>query len=195
MRNCFLLLALLGAPFLSLASPLLADSAFPTAEASVSIQLSIQQLTTFADRVAIASSVENLSIWESTDDGGQRIVTYHRVRLERSIVGEGSQELWVRTLGGIVGTIGQRVDGEAVIPKGQRVLLFLKKSDDNNYFVIGLGQGVYHVERGTDGIDRVKRSSSGGLIIRKFPNDPQIIDRPLDEVASTIRSLKASHAQ
>jgi hypothetical protein len=193
MRTYLLVLALAAAPCLALSGAALVDC--PSAEASVSLQLSLQQLTSFSDRVVVGSSVESFSKWEPREEGGQRIVTLHRIRLERSIVGDGPQELWIKTLGGKVGSIGQRVDGEAVLPKAQRVLLFLQKIDETTFFVVGLGQGVYHIERAANGMDLIRRSLSGGTVISRSPTEPSIIDRPLDEVASTIRTIKASHAQ
>ena len=51
----------------------------------------------------------------STTAKGRRIVTYTRLRIDRMVDGNPQAEVWVRTLGGHVGDIGQHVDGEAVL--------------------------------------------------------------------------------
>jgi hypothetical protein len=43
-------------------------------------------------------------------------------------------------------------------------------------------------------MDVIRRSFSGGTVIPRSPTGPTIIDHPLDEVASTIRTIKVSHA-
>ena len=71
-------------------------------------------------------------------------------------------ETWVRTLGGRVGDIGQKVEGEAVLPQGKRMVLFLLARPDGRSVVAGMSQGVWMVVRGTDGLERIQPQVSRG---------------------------------
>jgi hypothetical protein len=90
------------------------------AYASVSIAVLFDELVRDSSGVAIVVPVEQRTAWE-----GGRIYTYTRVDVETSVAGTLPAEVWVQTMGGVVGDIGQVVDGEAVLTVGQRSLLFL----------------------------------------------------------------------
>ena len=94
------------------------------AQASVSIAVGFDALVKDADSVGIVTPVEAKSVWE---DG--RIYTYTRVKVEQAVAGElgTNGEGWVRTMGGVVGKIGQLVDGEPVLTTGKSSLLFMRK--------------------------------------------------------------------
>ena len=51
----------------------------------------------------------------------------------------------VFTLGGVVGDVGQRVDGMPVIAGGERVALLLARDSADRYHPVGMWQGVFHV--------------------------------------------------
>jgi len=61
------------------------------------------------------------------EDG--RIYTYTHVKIEQGVAGElgTGAESWVRTMGGVVGKIGQMVDGEPIFTSGKSSLLFMRK--------------------------------------------------------------------
>src|SRR5947208_13449238 len=89
------------------------------AQASVSIAVGFDALVKDADGVAIVTPTEAKSVWE---DG--RIITYTKVRIDQSVAGDVGKEAWVRALGGVVGKIGQLVDGEPVFAPNKQTLLF-----------------------------------------------------------------------
>src|SRR5262249_20700473 len=93
------------------------------ARAAVSILLSLDELVGASSYVVVGTGVERYSQWEELA-GGRRIVTYTRVQIERPVVGNPGSEIWVRTLGGAVGKIGQSVSGEAQIAIGKKALFF-----------------------------------------------------------------------
>src|SRR4029077_363296 len=110
---------------------------------------------------------EARSVWE-----GGRIYTYTRVRVERPVAGnlDGAGELWVRTMGGIVGNIGQRVEGEAVLVPGQTSLLFVHAGGLTSVAeVTGRGQGQFPLVAEGDGAPRIIRNRSVGLLL-----EPQV---------------------
>ena len=88
------------------------------AQASVSIAVGYDALVKDADSVGVVTPVESKSVWEEG-----RIYTYTRVKVEQGVAGElgTGAEGWVRTMGGVVGKIGQLVDGEPVFTTEQVV--------------------------------------------------------------------------
>jgi len=105
--------------------------------------MTFDELVKAADAVVVASATEANSQWE---DG--RIYTYTRMTVERGIAGQVAtgEQIWLRTLGGSVGNIGQHVDGEASFPIGASSLLFLRKSKVAGHWdVTARAQGQYPV--------------------------------------------------
>jgi hypothetical protein len=134
-----LLLALPPALAVDAGGPL--DGPRPAA-ASVAITLSLEQLVTGSAMVVVATAAEQRSQWEDLG-GARRIVTYTRLTIDRTVEGEPGKEIWVRTLGGAVGKIGQLVSGDARITIGSQALLFLARTRDGALKVTGMAQGHY----------------------------------------------------
>jgi hypothetical protein len=100
----------------------------PEAHAAVSVLLSLDELVGASAHVVVAKALpgESRSVWEDLP-GGRRIVTYSKFQVERSIGGASpGQTVEVRTLGGIVGDVGQAVEGDAKIAAGERAVLFAR---------------------------------------------------------------------
>ncbi|AKV01616.1 hypothetical protein AKJ09_08279 [Labilithrix luteola] len=114
------------------------------AQASVSIAVTFDALVKDADAVAVVTPVEHKSVWENG-----RIYTYTRVKVDQAVAGDVASggEGWVRTMGGVVGKIGQRVEGEAVLTEGSSSFVFLRKQPDNtnNWIVSARAQGQFPV--------------------------------------------------
>ncbi|MDP9149079.1 MAG: hypothetical protein M3O36_03935, partial [Myxococcota bacterium] len=126
---------------LALATPALGLSLRShTAKASVSIAVTWDGLLRGSAAAAIATPVQSTAVWE---DG--RICTYTRVRIDRVMAGTMAtgDEAWVRTLGGIVGDIGQLVEGEAALDAGRPSLLFLRSGPVGAFEVTARGQGQF----------------------------------------------------
>jgi hypothetical protein len=138
------------------------------AEAAVSMVVSLNELVSTSTHVVVAKAAERQSMWEDTPSG-RRIVTYTRLDVERTAVGDAGSSVWVRTLGGAVGSTGQWVSGEAVIAPGSRSLLFLTKSG-GTFSVAAMAQGHYPIV--ADGaVTRLAGSPDAGtLLLRKGPN-------------------------
>jgi hypothetical protein len=113
----------------------------PRARAAVAVELSLERLAGAATEVGVFMPLEQHADWE-----GGRIYTYSRVRLSSPVAGENTgTELWVRTRGGVVGAVGQWVDGEPILTIGQPTLLFLRRSGGNAFQVVGRAQGQYRI--------------------------------------------------
>jgi hypothetical protein len=141
------------------------------ASASVSIAVPFDTLVATSTAAVLATPVTQTSRWESG-----RIFTYTDVHIDQRVAGEAlADEVSVRTMGGDVGTIGQIVEGEAVLTVGRPSLLFLRPgmpvpgeaatglvSQAPTYVVTARAQGQFPVVVDANGDVRVRRSSGVG---------------------------------
>ena len=139
------------------------------AHASVSIQVGWDALLHESTAAVMATSTEARSVWE-----GGRIYTYTHLRVDRSLAGElpAGSDPWVRTMGGVVGKIGQTVDGEAVLGPGQSSLLFLHPGPPGAYVVTARGQGQFPLAPDADPKappHLVRSHAAGALVPRAGP--------------------------
>jgi hypothetical protein len=132
------------------------------ARASVSIAVTWDGLLRESTAAALVTPTEARPVWENG-----RIYTYTHVRVERSIAGELAPggEAWVRTMGGVVGKIGQLVDGEPVLAPGQTSLLFLHPGPVGAFDVTARGQGQFPVVSDEKTPPHLVRSTSAGALV------------------------------
>jgi hypothetical protein len=153
---------------LAIAAPAaLVSPPVPEAHAAVSVLLSLNELVSASAHVVVATAGESRSVWEDLP-GGRRIVTYTRFQVERSIGGASPGEaVEVRTLGGVVGSIGQAVTGDAKIAKGERALLFLASlaKTEKGFVVAGMAQGHFPLRADAKGTVRLAPSPNAGSLL------------------------------
>lgn len=133
------------------------------ATASVSIAITFDSLCQQADAVAAITPGEATSNWE---DG--RIFTYTKVHVDQGVAGDlaAGQDTYVRTMGGVVGKVGQMVDGEAVLQKDKPALLFLRKLKTGSYEVTARGQGQYPIQLDAQTkLRTIIKSSAAGVLL------------------------------
>jgi hypothetical protein len=116
-----------------------------------------------------ATSVE--SFWREG-----RIFTRYRVSVEQVILGDGrpGDELDVLTLGGVVGGIGQHVEGAARLSPGKRQVLYLAR-DGGALRPVAMWQGVFTVLDDGSVNPRVERGQVNVNI-----QGPRAVALPLD---------------
>jgi hypothetical protein len=120
-------------------------------------------------------------------------VTYTRIVVRETVAGPRESAVWVRTLGGEVGEIGQRVDGEASLEVGKPSLLFLERMGKGNFAVTARAQGQFLFEERAGG-RLLRPHPSIGAFMTKGPHDivrpaaERLKARFLDEVARDIRA-------
>lgn len=131
--------------------------------AAVSVLLSLEELVDRSSQVVVATPTERRSQWEDLPSG-RRIVTYTKVAVERSVAGAGEKEIWVRTLGGVVGKIGQTVAGEAQLTIGSRAMLFLAPAS-GAVVVTGMAQGHFPIVIDDKGAARLGPSPDPGMLV------------------------------
>jgi hypothetical protein len=186
-----------------LAAPSMGVLAPADASASVSIAATFDGLLRASTTAAVVSAIESRAVWE---DG--RIYTYTHVRVERPIAGElgTGAEAWVRTMGGVVGKVGQIVEGEAVFMPGDRSVLFLRPGPVGAYVVTDRGQGQFPVVTDEHQTARVVRSHAVGMLVParrvlSTATTPRLAadvlhDRPVDDVVQEIAAAwDAAHAR
>lgn len=135
------------------------------AEGSVVEGLELEELAGEADRIVLGRVLFSESFLRR--DG--QIWTWHRIAVERGIDGSApaEDEVIVETMGGQIGEIGMRVEGEASFAVGERVLVFVHGGGPYKAFrTVGMGQGVMRVRR-EHGVDTVRQSREGLLLVRR----------------------------
>jgi hypothetical protein len=175
------------------------------AAAATAIELGMSDLVSGSTLVMAGTALEARSNWEGdASTHGRRIVTYTRVRVDRLLDGPARSEVWIRTLGGEVGDIGQQVAGEAVLRPSEPTLLFLRDRIDGTYAVVGMAQGQYLLEtRPENGVVRVRAPREGGHLFAKAivsgsagPSARQaLVGHSLDEVAELVAAERRAHVR
>jgi len=165
------------------------------AQAAVSVAYSLAELIDASPRVVVAKALERRSLWETVADS-RRIVTYTKLQVVERVYGEPAKTLWVRTLGGAVGRIGQQVSGEAQFHVGRQSLVFLTPDKDGTLVVMGGGQGHFPVvkpkEEGRPATLRLS-PTMGKVLPRRGPSvsvQAQLGGKQLDQAIAKIRQTK-----
>lgn len=172
------------------------------AEAAVALDVTLGDLLEVSPLVVLATPVDHRSVWEEDEVRGRRIVTYTRVRIERALDGDakGNEEVWVRTFGGKVGSVGQRVEGEAALVPGQSSVMFLHARGDGTHAIAAMALGHFPLLKAEDGSLRLSPSPEGLLVFRKMGQAGAfarelLAGKTVDEAASLIAKTRRNHAR
>ena len=192
-RHAPIIVAVVVGLFAMFASPSTALGPRP-AHASVSIAMSLKELVKLSDSVVVAKASTRRSLWEQ-QGSGRRIVTYTKLQIEQRIFGQPISQIWVRTLGGAVGKIGQHVSGEPQFGSDSRSLLFLARAPDGAWVVTGRAQGHFPIV-GTKktGLHLEASPDVGTLLPRRKPSTPArdaLVGSSPARAISKIRQAKA----
>ncbi len=154
----------------------------PEAAATTVRSFSLRQLFREADRVVVGEVTGKRSFWNDAHD---TIYTEYTVAVERTEKGTQVDTVTVRLMGGTVGETSLTIAGNAVLAKGERVLLVLR--DQGGYHtLVGMSQGKWHVRRanGIDAVHRGPASATEGLV--------QPEGKPLSDLLQQFRTIPAS---
>ncbi len=149
----------------------------PSAYASTAIALSLDDLVDRSESVIVAIPKSKQSRWE-----GGRIITYTTVAIDTAVAGKGKagETMTIRTLGGVVGDIGQITHGEAVLPLDKPLMLFLRalpsgnKAAPGSMVVTGMAQGALPIEIGADKVARVVARPADLVLVPNAKVDPKL---------------------
>jgi hypothetical protein len=122
-------LVLLGWPLLGLAAEVRAAS--------------VEALARSSDLVVRGQVERRTARWS---EDGRRIFTFVEVRPTSTWKGRAPATVTVLVPGGVVGRIGQRVDGSPAMEDGEEVVLFLRQAESATWRVQGLAQGKFRIE-------------------------------------------------
>ncbi len=123
----------------------LASAAFGTTLLAVDIS----GLSQSADLIVLGvvrSSAPRLTL------DGRRIITDTEIQVSEVLKGHvNAVSVVVMQPGGIVGDVGQRVEGTAHFSVGDEVVVFLDRRGSERFAVTAMSQGKFKVERSSDG--------------------------------------------
>jgi hypothetical protein len=128
-----------------------------SAEASVARALSLGELLYKSNHVLVGTATDAYGTWEVI--GKRRcIVTYSLFRVEEPLDGREppGSEITIRTLGGIVGDLGQRFFGEAMVALRERATVFVHDTAPSLYVVTAMAQGHYPLQADSRGVHRLR---------------------------------------
>jgi hypothetical protein len=127
--------------------------------------LDLEELVAHADRIVLG----RVLLSESFPRTDGTLATWHRIQIERDIRpgARGEHEVLVETIGGHMGDIAMRVEGEPSFTVGERVVVFMRDGGPYTAFrPVGMGQGVMRV-RAEQGVETVTQSREGLLLMRR----------------------------
>lgn len=145
------------------------------AHATISEALSLEELVGLADHVVVATAVGE----RARRDARGRIVTDYTVRVEEVMKGDArpGATLVMTRLGGVLGDLGMRVEGEPSLEVGERYVLFLDRlSDGRTLRPVGMSQGVMPVQ--DRGGEPTVLPGGGGLALVRRVQGGQLVPAP-----------------
>lgn len=160
-------------------------SAAPSA--TIIVPASLETLSRDARAIARGRVVAVDGRWTA---GRRTIETIVTLEAETYLKGQLGGTIQFRVPGGSHGRYQNIVVGAPRFSVGQRVIVFLGAHGPTVPFVLGLHQGVFHVERGADGGEVVtpppaSLAPAGPLVRGRVPREPA----PLAAFERTIRDL------
>ncbi len=139
------------------------------ASATISEALSLRELVQQADHVVLATTVGA----RARRDTYGRIVTDYTVEVQDVLKGPArlGEPLVMTSLGGAIGDLGMRVEGEPHLRVGSRYVLFLRRAG-GTLRPVGMSQGALAVREGDEplvlpgggGLSLVQRGQGGQLM-------------------------------
>jgi hypothetical protein len=167
---------------------LLALAIAPVAFATTMLEQDLASLTKGADVVVRAQVLSSQARWTSDH---ARIITDTELEVQEAWKGKPAARIVVMQPGGIVGELGQKVDGVALFEPGEEVVVFLEARGDR-FTVAGMAQGAFHLARSSDGKTVFARQAlDEALLLDPVTRQPVAGPRSV----LTVEQLKARVAQ
>ncbi len=121
------------------------------AEATLMRGLPLRTMIAQSEHVVLLTGIEARCL--SIEIGGRpSLVTETRLRVEDAFAQRvpESDELLVRTLGGVLDGVGELVHGQAEFSRAVQCLTFLTRGPDDSLWVTGMAQGHYPIRTAQD---------------------------------------------
>lgn len=135
------------------------------AQGSIVQALDLDELVAQSDQILLGRVVFS----ESFQHHNGNLSTWHRIQIERDLRGNAPEEpeVIVETLGGRMGDLAMRVEGEPSFSIGERVIVFARGGGGYAAFrPVGMGQGVMRI-RTEQGVDMVRQTREGMMLMRR----------------------------
>jgi len=136
-----------------------------SADGSIVQALDLEDLVDQSDEILVGRVV----LSESFRRANGTLGTWHRIVVERDLRENVSatREVIVETLGGQLGDLAMRVEGEPSFSVGERVVVFVRQGGGYAAFrPVGMGQGVMRV-RTEEGVETVRQTREGMMLMRR----------------------------
>jgi hypothetical protein len=133
-----------------------------TAQATISRAVKFDEKVEHAASIVVGRIVSQQSSW---DAGRQRILTYSKIAVEKTLKGSPAQEVTIVTPGGTVGDIAQDYVGIPRFHTGDENVVFVRQT--------GAGPTVLYFEQGAY---RVEKNSSGERIVTPLVSSAVLVD-------------------
>jgi hypothetical protein len=132
--------------------------------------MSLSELVWTSNAIVIGTPVDAVSQWEDEGDG-RRIVTVSKIDVLQALDRRPPRDsqMYVQTLGGRVGGIGQIVHGEAELDARRPQVLFLGPGQRGRLRVMGRAQGHYPLLDDESGTPRLRTSPRLGDFVVQDP--------------------------
>lgn len=114
--------------------------------ATTVLRMEVADLSREADVVVRGKVAEVHSRWSD-----KRIITQITIDVTEAYKGAPGKTVTIVQPGGVVGDIGQTVHGMPQFKKDSDVVVFLEKRGEKVFSVVGLAQGLFDVEKSSDG--------------------------------------------
>jgi hypothetical protein len=127
----------------------------------------------------------------------RRIVTDVEIEVAESFKGQAPKTVVVEQPGGVVGDIGQRVDGIARFDPGEEVVVFLERRPGDRFLVTGMAQGKFRVERSSDGkvAFAVPAELGEATVVDPATHQPLVVrasPMKVEDLRATVRAANAT---
>jgi len=164
------------------------------AGATLARAVSLTELVGLSRYALVGTATDASSRWETVGKS-RRIVTYVQVQVTQPIDGRPPPErsLFLRTLGGRVGDIGQLVHGEARFQLGMPTVMFVAPDLDGVLGVTAMAQGHYPLSAAT-GEPRLLPSPDMPSLLRMDGSAVQrLVQRTVPEAEHLVSDVMRAH--
>ena len=138
--------------------------------ASIVQALELPELVDQSDRIVLGRVV----FAEAFRQADGTIATWYRVEVEQELRTDApprdeEPEVILQVLGGEIGDLGMRVEGEPRFSVGERAVLFMREGSQLAFRPVGMAQGVMRVRK-KDGDEMVFQSREGMMLVKRGPD-------------------------
>jgi len=141
LKGIFLCILAVGAMVISCVSPMPPETP-PSSGHGLIEQLTLDELTARADSIVVGE-VTDIACHEENKGNIYTLIT---LSVEQTVKGKSEGEVMIKVPGGEVGGNRLIVEDTPSFQLGERVMVFLKKGEDDKFSVVGGFQGKFSID-------------------------------------------------